>query len=954
MRSSLQPEDRISHYRIIGPLGAGGMGEVYIAQDESLGRSVALKILPPHLVRNEERLRRFITEAKTASSLNHPNIVTIHEIGQDVVKPGGSGAVHFIAMELISGETLGQKIHQEKAEVKILLGWLGQAAEGVAKAHAAGIVHRDLKPGNIMISKDGFAKVLDFGLAKLTDRQVDTSEGLTSAPTEGVTGEGVIMGTVGYMSPEQVQGTPADFRSDIFSIGCILYEAVTRTRPFTADTDVEIMQRILRERPTPVEELNPEVPAEVRRLIRRCLAKSPEQRFQSMKDLAIDLREVVDGYDSLSASATSGGTVTSGALGAPPARRRGLMAGIMAVCLLGLGGLAMGLYSWMGRGGSGTTSVTAPQQMKLSPLMSRNDLNEAVLSGDGRYLAYITSTGDRTSLDVRQVRTGSDAQVLPPQEFPVRGISFSPDGDYLYFRNRDAGSPNYSALYQVASLGGTPRKVAFDVDTTVTFSPDGKQFCFRRGDLEGGGSLVIMDLESGKERELIHFNPPEVLDPINLGTSPAWSPDGKRIALAVTSPVGGMHTWLVTIDVASGERKNLGSRSWLFADSIRWLPDGGAILLSAFVVGSPGFQIYRVPFPEGEVLRLTNDLDGYTGLSLSSDGKSIAAIRRTGISNIHSVSLDSGREDRPLTFATGFATSVEYIAPLPDGSIAFTAPQGSSMFVFRIEPDGTGRRQLTSQGIYVVNLEFALDVGLVFTQVEKEGIVHVWRINPDGSGLRNLTDGAGEMLVTLPRAGKSVLFNKAETQTALWAADLAGGEPRLVVPEYIAGDISATPDGRRLMYVAKGEMEGRIYPKHVVIPIEGGDPVASFVLPPGAENVQWAPDGEAVTYIDRGKGFNLMRRSIARDDAVPLTRFTDGRVRSHEWSPDGRKIFLHRRLGQQDSLWLLEPGTGAPPLKLTEFKSGRIFRARWARDSGSVVFTYGSENQDVVLITDFR
>jgi serine/threonine protein kinase len=433
------------------------MGEVYIAQDENLERSVALKILPPHLVRNEERLRRFITEAKTASSLNHPNIVTIHEIGQDVVKPG-TGAVHFIAMELVSGETLGQKIHQEKAEVKTLLGWLGQAAEGVAKAHAAGIVHRDLKPGNIMISNDGFAKVLDFGLAKLTDKQADVSEGLTSAPTEGLTGEGVVMGTVGYMSPEQVQGKPVDFRSDIFSIGCILYEAVTRTRPFTADTDVEIMQRILRERPTPVEELNPGAPAEVRRLIRRCLAKSPEQRFQSMKDLAIDLREVVDEYDSLSASTTSGGTVTSGALGAPPVRRRGLMAAIVAVCLVGIGGLAAGLYSWMGRSDSDSASVTASQQMKLSPLMSRNDLKEAVLSGDGRYLAYVTSTGDRTSLDVRQVRTGSDAQVLPPQEFPVRGISFSPDGDYLYFLNRDAASPNYSALYQVASLAGPQRK----------------------------------------------------------------------------------------------------------------------------------------------------------------------------------------------------------------------------------------------------------------------------------------------------------------------------------------------------------------------------------------------------------------------------------------------------------------------------------------------------------------
>jgi eukaryotic-like serine/threonine-protein kinase len=953
MSRTLQPEDRISHYRIVGPLGAGGMGEVYIAQDETLERSVALKILPPHLVRNEERLRRFVTEAKSASSLNHPNIITIHEIGQDIVKPG-SDPVHFISMELVSGETLGQKIHQEKADVKTLLGWLAQAAEGIAKAHAAGIVHRDLKPGNIMISKDGFAKVLDFGLAKLTDRQAGSSEGLTSAPTEGATGEGVIMGTVSYMSPEQVQGKPVDHRSDIFAMGCILYESATRTRPFVADTDVEIMHRILRERPKPVEELNPELPAAVRRLIRRCLAKSPDQRFQSMKDLAIDLREVVDEYDSLSASATSAGTVTSGALGAAPARRRGLVAGIAAACLLGLGGLAVGLYSLIGRGGSEPASGTMSEQMKISTLMSRNDLGEAVLSGDGRYLAYVTSAGDRMSLNVRQVRTGSDAQVLPPQEFAVRGISFSPDGDYLYFLNRDPQSPNYSALFQVASLGGTPRKVAFDVDTAVTFAPDGKRCCFRRGLFDQGDSLVIVDLETGKEHDLIRLHSPETFGPLNFNTAPAWSPDGKRIAAAVGSPVGGYHTEIVTIDVESGERKSVGSQTWLYADSLRWLPDGSAIILSAFSIGTPSTQLYRLSYPEGESRRMTNDLDGYEGLSLSSDGRSIAAIRRTGVSNLYTVSLNPGSEAQPLTFASGRSASVQWIAPVGGGSIAFTAPQGDSMFVWRIEPDGSGRRQITSQGVYVPNMTFAEGAGLVFTQAEKEGVVHLWRVDPDGGGLRKLTDGAGELFVALSQTGKTVFFSKADVQGTMWALDLAGGgDSRPVVSDDIGGEVATTRDGRRLLYTKRDEVEGRTYPRRVVIPVEGGEPIASFLLPPGAEDLKWTPDGEAVTYIDRAIGFNLMRRSIAKDDAVQLTRFTEGRLRSHQWSPDGKRVLLHRRLGQQDSLWLLDPGA-TPPTKLTEFKSGQIFQSRWARDSRSVVFTYGSEGQDVVLITDFR
>src|SRR5437773_5434461 len=264
MSRTLEPGSHISHYRVVGPLGAGGMGEVYLAQDLSLERNVALKVLPPHLIRNEERVRRFVLEAKSASSLSHPNIVTIYEIGQDAVRSregetsaeAASSPVHFISMELVSGETLAAKIHHEKTDLRTLLGYLAQAAEGLAKAHAAGIVHRDLKPGNIMVTQDGYAKVLDFGLAKLTEKRESASE-LSATQTElkDLTGQGVVMGTIGYMSPEQVRGNVVDHRSDIFSFGCVLYEAATRRRPFVADTNVETMHKILNEKPAPIEEI---------------------------------------------------------------------------------------------------------------------------------------------------------------------------------------------------------------------------------------------------------------------------------------------------------------------------------------------------------------------------------------------------------------------------------------------------------------------------------------------------------------------------------------------------------------------------------------------------------------------------------------------------------------------------------------------------------------------------
>jgi serine/threonine protein kinase len=275
---------------------------------------VALKVLLPRLVHNEERLRRIVFEAKTASSLNHPGIVTIYQIGSSAIERDGvsTAAIHFIAMERVDGHTLAEQIHIDKENLRRRLGSLAQAADGIAKAHAARIVHHDLKPSNTMVSRDGFAKVLDFGLAKLTvSKAVD--EQASAAPTRtGVhTGARTVMGTVGCMSPEQVQGKPVDHRSDICSFGCIRYEALTRRRAFEAHSAVDTRHKILHDAPVESYTLNPKAPTELRRQVRHCLTKSPDQRLQSMKDLAIDLREIADNYESLSSSTSSGSGVSA-------------------------------------------------------------------------------------------------------------------------------------------------------------------------------------------------------------------------------------------------------------------------------------------------------------------------------------------------------------------------------------------------------------------------------------------------------------------------------------------------------------------------------------------------------------------------------------------------------------------------------------------------------------------
>jgi eukaryotic-like serine/threonine-protein kinase len=286
----LLPNTTVSHYRIVSKIGAGGMGEVYLAQDAKLDRKVALKILPAELAANQDRMRRFVQEAKAAAALNHPNIATIHEIGE-------SDGVNFIAMEFIDGATLRDKIHQEHTDLRKLLRYLQHVAEGLAKAHAAGIVHRDLKPDNIMITRDGHAKIVDFGLAKLLEQHPlpgsDSSEVATAMMHHHST-PGAIMGTVGYMSPEQALGktNEIDQRSDIFSFGCILYEAVTGRKAFEGKDAVDSLNKIIREPAAPIATFNPDAPPDLQRIIRRCLAKEPDERYQTIKDVAIELKEV--------------------------------------------------------------------------------------------------------------------------------------------------------------------------------------------------------------------------------------------------------------------------------------------------------------------------------------------------------------------------------------------------------------------------------------------------------------------------------------------------------------------------------------------------------------------------------------------------------------------------------------------------------------------------------------
>ena len=341
---------RIGPYEIAALLGVGGMGEVYRARDTRLAREVAIKVLPTSFAGDADRLRRFEQEARATGLLNHPNILQVHDVGSHEGAP-------YVVSELLEGETLRDRIGGTPLPVRKAIDFATQIARGLSAAHEKGIVHRDLKPENLFLTRDGRVKILDFGLAKLVHGEA-LSEAETNTHGMPGTDAGKVLGTVGYMSPEQVRAQPVDHRSDIFSFGCILYEVATGRRPFAADSHIDTMHGILHDKAPPIDAINPAVPSELRRLIRRCMEKNPEQRLQSSKDLALELREIVDEYDVLSASATSGSAIAAPAL--RPRRNPIVLGAVGLGATLGLAALVFWLVSQRAGGPRPARPCSAP------------------------------------------------------------------------------------------------------------------------------------------------------------------------------------------------------------------------------------------------------------------------------------------------------------------------------------------------------------------------------------------------------------------------------------------------------------------------------------------------------------------------------------------------------------------------------------------------------------------
>jgi eukaryotic-like serine/threonine-protein kinase len=553
----------LSHYQVLSLIGAGGMGEVYLAEDTRLWRKVALKLLPVQFTQDADRARRFEREARAASSLNHPNIITIFEVGQ-------VDGRHFICAEYIEGQTLRQRLAGDQLKLHGALDVAVQIASALVAAHQAGIVHRDIKPENIMLRHDGLVKVLDFGLAKLTEerqgdreteRRGDDLLALPSSPLPLST-TGVAMGTVQYMSPEQARGEDVEERSDIFSLGVVLYEMISGRSPFEGETSDEVVAAILEREPPPLAQYAREAPTELQRIVAKALRKKREDRYQTVSDLLLDLKALKEERE-LETKALR--------------RRRSMVSGspritiaVIALMILVTAAIVINML---------TGKPTIPfQKVDISRLTNNRNIGLSEISPDGKYIVYVANEKGRASLWLRQIATDSSQEIVPPSTVHYSDLALSPDGSYAYFVRSSDKVSAMRALYRVPVFGGAPVKLIDDLYLDFTLSPDGNRLAFtRRYFDEGKIAMIIANVDGSGERRI-------ATRPLNEPYEfPAWSPDGEVIVCTV-GPTGreGNQRGITELRVKDGAERSLTSQKWQSVGRKAWAPDGRIVYESDF------------------------------------------------------------------------------------------------------------------------------------------------------------------------------------------------------------------------------------------------------------------------------------------------------------------------------------------------------------------------------------
>ena len=864
--------ETVSHYRILEKLGEGGMGIVYVAEDTLLGRRVAIKTLTSARGSANQHFRtRFLREARAASKLSHPHIATIHDYGET---PDGQP---YIVMELVQGKTLSDVIREESLTIPRTIKIVSQVAEALSEAHRHGLVHRDIKPSNIAITERGSVKVLDFGLAKEIVA-VASDDGLSSPPANTQTREGIVVGTPMYLSPEQALGLPVDARSDIFSLGSVMYECLTGQPAFAGNSDADICAKVIRDDPTRPSLINGAVSGDLEQVALMAVAKKPTDRYQSANELVQTLETVASRWNGQSLNeppVVAGVTVVAGInkrFGHFINRRH-----VLAI-LFGAAVIAIGLFLLA------SNRSKLPPPIEQSRLTISGSVKEAAISPDGNYVAYVMDEVGLRSVLLRQVATANELVLVPPSSAKYKGLSFSPTQDYVYYLLEDGDS---ATLCKVSTLGGSSRKLISNVDTPVSFSPQGDRMTFVRiSKPTGSTSLIISNSEGGEERNVATLKEPQLFSHGGYYSSgPAWSPDGQVIAVPAFSVTDNSHREVVIVSVADGKLETIRSQSWSVIEKVVWLADGSGFLMNAADTQSPSLQIWFVTYPQGVARRITQDPNNYIGLSTSKDSGTILTTRRDRISSlwINSSILNSSSSQIPSTRDIGTSG----ISWSNDGKLVFSSNISGNYAIWVMDADGSNRKQLTFDNRTNMEPETSPD-GRYIVYVSFEGRhPHLWRMNADGNNPIQLTSGGDEDLPRFTPDGKWVVYHSIKnTRYSIQKISVDGGDPVELVKE-TSTQPDVSPDGKLVACFAQPENSTAW--KMIVAPIEGGAHRAVFDLPAGVDGewpgLRWSPDGRSLIYVTTEQGVsNIWSQPLAGGEPTALTAFKESRIFFFDWS----------------------------------------------------------------------